>query len=138
MKTQSNSKDTGAPTTPRSANSDANYDLNTLKAAAQVIASAETWEDVKDWLALQLNMIENKSNTPDGHAHCFPIPESHIGNAGKTTIKFDPASAEMTEEDMRTRIAMLSAEMDANDEENRLYQEEINILYAKIDAAKIH
>lgn len=42
----------------------------------------------------------------------------------------------MTEQETLDRIKVLSNEMDANDEENRVYQAEINSLYAKIDAIK--
>lgn len=43
---------------------------------------------------------------------------------------------EMTIEQMLARISFLADEMDANDEENRMMQSEINSLYAKIEAAK--
>jgi chaperonin cofactor prefoldin len=39
-----------------------------------------------------------------------------------------------TKEEMEARISLLSDEMDANDEENRAMQAEIDALYAKIDA----
>lgn len=39
----------------------------------------------------------------------------------------------MTKEEMEARIKMLSDEMDANEEENRDMQQEINKLYAEID-----
>ena len=42
----------------------------------------------------------------------------------------------MSEAQMLTRIKLLSDEMDANEEENRAMQSEIDTLYAKIDAAK--
>lgn len=45
-------------------------------------------------------------------------------------------SGGLTEKQMLDRIALPSAEMDANDEENRAMQEEINNLYAKIDLGK--
>jgi len=38
-----------------------------------------------------------------------------------------------TKEQMEERISLLSDEMDANDEENRMMQAEIDALYAKID-----
>ena len=44
--------------------------------------------------------------------------------------------AEMTKEEMLARIALLSDEMDCNDEENRAMQSEIDRLYQKIDADK--
>ena len=43
----------------------------------------------------------------------------------------------MTEQQMLDRIKFLADEMDANDEENRDMQSEIDTLYAKIDSAKI-
>jgi hypothetical protein len=42
----------------------------------------------------------------------------------------------MTEAQMHARIKVLSAEMDANDEKNRVMQAEIDTLYAQIDAIK--
>lgn len=42
----------------------------------------------------------------------------------------------MTMEQMQDRIRVLGDEMDANDEENRQMGEELNALYAKIDALK--
>lgn len=39
-----------------------------------------------------------------------------------------------TKDEMLARISLLSAEMDANDEENMAMQAEIDELYAKIDA----
>ena len=41
-----------------------------------------------------------------------------------------------TKEEMEERIRVLSDEMDANDEENRSMQAEIDSLYAKIDALR--
>ena len=46
------------------------------------------------------------------------------------------APEEMTAEQMHARIKLLSDEIDANEEENRMYQEEIDSLYAKIDGKK--
>lgn len=40
----------------------------------------------------------------------------------------------VTKEEMEARISLLSDEVDANDEENRAMQAEIDALYAKIDA----
>ena len=40
----------------------------------------------------------------------------------------------LTKDQMLARIRFLSDEMDARDEENRLMQEEIDVLYAQIDA----
>lgn len=45
-------------------------------------------------------------------------------------------NTEMTREEMLARISLLSDEMDANDEENRMMQAEIESLYAKLDAMK--
>lgn len=44
---------------------------------------------------------------------------------------------EMTREQMRERISLLAAEIDANLEENRAMQEEIDSLYEKIDEIEI-
>ena len=46
------------------------------------------------------------------------------------------AASEMTEQQLLDRIKLLADEMEANDEENRAMQSEIDTLYAKIDAAK--
>jgi hypothetical protein len=43
---------------------------------------------------------------------------------------------DMTKEQMLERIHLLSSEIDANEEESRIMQEEINTLYAKIDSDK--
>jgi len=40
----------------------------------------------------------------------------------------------MGREDIKHRIAMLADEMDANDEENRMNQKEIDELYEMLDA----
>lgn len=42
----------------------------------------------------------------------------------------------MTKDEMLARISVLSDEMDANDEENRTMQAEIDDLYARLDAVK--
>lgn len=42
----------------------------------------------------------------------------------------------MTKEQMQDRINLLSDEIDANEEENRTMQAEIDSLYARIDAMK--
>ncbi|WP_276323014.1 hypothetical protein [Burkholderia cepacia] len=42
----------------------------------------------------------------------------------------------MTKDEMLARISVLSDEMDANDEENRTMQAEIDDLYVRLDAAK--
>lgn len=47
------------------------------------------------------------------------------------------AEATMTEEQMKERINLLSSEIDANEEENRVMQAEITALYQKLDAAKV-
>lgn len=43
----------------------------------------------------------------------------------------------MNKEEAKARIELLSDEMDANDEENRLMQDEINKLYKLIDAGEV-
>ena len=45
-------------------------------------------------------------------------------------------NTETTREHMLARISLLSDEMDANDEENRAMQTEIDALYEKIDATE--
>lgn len=45
------------------------------------------------------------------------------------------AAPEMTVQQMHDRIKLLADEMDANDEENRAMQSEIDLLYTKIDVA---
>lgn len=40
----------------------------------------------------------------------------------------------MTKKEMQERINLLSEEIDANEEENRFMQQEIDELYSKIDA----
>lgn len=42
----------------------------------------------------------------------------------------------MTKEQMQDRINLLADEIDANEEENRTMQAEIDSLYARIDAMK--
>lgn len=42
----------------------------------------------------------------------------------------------MTIEQLNDRANLLASEMDANDEENRAYQGEIDKIYARIDAWK--
>ncbi|MBN3744810.1 hypothetical protein G3N96_05085 [Burkholderia sp. Se-20373] len=42
----------------------------------------------------------------------------------------------MTQEQILARISVLSDEMDANEEENRTMQAEIDGLYARLDAMK--
>ncbi|WP_155754055.1 hypothetical protein [Burkholderia vietnamiensis] len=42
----------------------------------------------------------------------------------------------LSKEQMLTRISVLSDEMDANEEENRTMQAEIDGLYARLDAMK--
>jgi len=50
---------------------------------------------------------------------------------------YEPLSIEnMTIEQLNARADLLSSEMDANDEENRAYQSEIDKIYARIDAMK--
>jgi hypothetical protein len=46
------------------------------------------------------------------------------------TFNIDTAS----KEEMLARVSLLSDEIDANEEENRVHQEEIDKLYAKIDS----
>lgn len=43
-------------------------------------------------------------------------------------------ASDMTKEQMLSKISQLSGEIDANEEENRAMQEQIDQLYARIDA----
>ncbi len=61
--------------------------------------------------------------------------KSAIGNSDAIG-HISPIRTEMTELGMHDRIKSLSDEMDANDEENREMQCEIDALYVKIDAVK--
>ena len=70
-------------------------------------------------------------------SHVTPITAAEAELGAKQQEERANASAEMTDEQMLTRINLLSSEMDANDEENREMQKEINSLYAKIDAKKV-
>lgn len=58
-------------------------------------------------------------------------------SASELAVACLEATKPMSEQDMKDRIDLLADEMDANDEENRFMQIEIDALYAKIDAAKI-
>lgn len=50
------------------------------------------------------------------------------------TLPVNPLTPkQLTKQEMLDRINLLSGEMDANDEENKMMQEEITSLYAKID-----
>lgn len=40
----------------------------------------------------------------------------------------------MTKQQLLDRISLLTGEIDANEEENRMMQEEVNQLYARVDA----
>lgn len=42
----------------------------------------------------------------------------------------------MTIEQLNERADLLASEMDANDEENRVYQSELDRIYARIDSLK--
>jgi len=61
---------------------------------------------------------------------------------GNATIEefikgYAPLSIEnMTMDQLNGRVHLLASEMDANDEENRAYQSEIDKIYARIDAMK--
>ncbi|MDO8729523.1 MAG: hypothetical protein Q7K26_06640 [bacterium] len=57
--------------------------------------------------------------------------------SGQTFVSLESTEIAMTEQNMQDRIELLSSEMDANDEENRFMQTEIDALYTKIDAAKV-
>ena len=53
-------------------------------------------------------------------------------NAPITALPANPAE-EMTKEQMQERISLLANEIDANEEENRVMQNEINSLCNRID-----
>lgn len=52
------------------------------------------------------------------------------------TAGMDQNSGDMTIEQMEARITLLSGEIDANEEENRMMQSEIDGLYMRIEALK--
>jgi len=68
-------------------------------------------------------------STADGD---FFAPAKGVGHTAMSKPNSAPGLA--TKEEMQERIRVLSDEMDANDEENRAMQAEIDVLYAKIDA----
>lgn len=68
-------------------------------------------------------------STAGGH---FFASAQGAGHAAAPKPNSAPGLA--TKEEMEERIRVLSDEMDANDEENRAMQAEIDALYAKIDA----
>jgi hypothetical protein len=74
---------------------------------------------------------------PDVHADSYQVTKGYSDKSGKQFVRFDPMPKELTEQQMLDRVELLGDEMDANDEENRAMQSEIDTLYAKIDAAKI-
>ncbi|WP_304350829.1 hypothetical protein [Comamonas testosteroni] len=51
-----------------------------------------------------------------------------------STAAISQTSETMTKEQMEARISLLSDEIDANDEENRMMNSEIEDLYKRIDA----
>lgn len=53
-----------------------------------------------------------------------------------STAGMDQNSGDMTIEQMEARITLLSGEIDANEEENRMMQSEIDGLYMRIEALK--
>ena len=61
---------------------------------------------------------------------------STVSQSAPVLIKIDATEKVMTEQDMKDRISSLGSEMDANEEENRFLQTEIDALYVKIDALK--
>lgn len=78
-------------------------------------------------------LVAMKLLTPDGK-----ISSYGLAIASKTPyVPIDvQEAAPMFEAQMLNRIKLLSDEMDANEEENRAMQAEIDALYVKIDAAK--
>ncbi|MDO8728530.1 MAG: hypothetical protein Q7K26_01415 [bacterium] len=78
------------------------------------------------------------------NAHLKGLPDVPINTTVKIsqgfcgTLPIASSSSSLapkpTKQEMLDRISVLSDEMDANDQENMMMQEEINSLYAKIDA----
>ncbi|WP_334043577.1 hypothetical protein [Burkholderia ambifaria] len=68
--------------------------------------------------------------------HGVLIDDSDEGEACSIEAGAHAVIEEMTFEQLNARADLLSSEMDANDEENRAYQSEINKIYARIDAMK--
>lgn len=61
-------------------------------------------------------------------------PEAVLGNLGSDLSSTNTKVSSVSQ--MRERIKLLAEEMDANEEENRDMQSEIDSLYAKIDTAE--
>lgn len=59
-----------------------------------------------------------------------------VAEADTQRVINEQLRAPMSKQQMQARIRVLSDEMDANDEENRQYQSEIDALYKQIDALK--
>jgi hypothetical protein len=59
----------------------------------------------------------------------FPLVVPQTRKGGK-----EMSTDQITKEQMRERIRLLASEINANEEENRDMQAEIDALYAKIDA----
>lgn len=55
--------------------------------------------------------------------------------AHKRPVNIAGVKPALTKQQMLDRVAVLSGEIDANEEENRKMQEEITTLYASIDAS---
>lgn len=60
---------------------------------------------------------------------------AHVQNMHNEIVATQ-AGAAPTLERMRERATLLESEIEANEEENRAMQQELDALYAKIDAAK--
>ena len=61
-----------------------------------------------------------------------------VGNERLVIVEECPTlpARPQTKQQMLDRVHLLSDEMDSNEEENRIMQDEIILLYAKIDALK--
>lgn len=70
-------------------------------------------------------------------AHNARFNAKHAASVAKVCIPIENTTqSAMTKEQMNERINLLSSEIDANEDENRAMQAEINALYQKLDALK--
>ncbi|MCA8050899.1 hypothetical protein [Burkholderia arboris] len=68
--------------------------------------------------------------------HGIAVSDSDESEKGSTDTQAHLTIEEMTVEQLNARADLLSSEMDANDDENVAYQNEINAIYARIDVMK--
>jgi hypothetical protein len=63
-----------------------------------------------------------------------PLMDEATSYPSPAMLELINRTKQLTKQEMLDRIALLSGEMDANEEENKMMQDEITSLYAKIDA----